>query len=41
VLGAMAYLAAILSQAPRKTKFTLFVFGFILEILLLSWVMIF
>jgi hypothetical protein len=41
VLGAMTYLAAILSQAPRKTTFTLFVFGFILEILLLIWVMIF
>jgi len=41
VLGAMIYLAAILSQAPRKTTFTLFVFGFILEILLLIWGMIF
>jgi hypothetical protein len=41
VLGAMTYLAAILSQAPRKTTFNFFVFGFVLEILLLIWVMIF
>jgi len=40
-VGAMIYLASVLAQMPRKTSFLYFVFGLLLEVLLLSLNLIF
>jgi hypothetical protein len=35
VLGSMAYLTTVLGQSPRKTTFQFFVFGLVLEVVML------